>query len=85
LTKDATNRGSKKPTLTELADTDRPARDAALTILLYQLQDGTQTWCSIGKNRSGPTNYDKMIQFDGATNRFSSIVHYTDASFYDKD
>ena len=78
LTKDATNRGSKKPTLTELADTDRPARDAALTIVLYQLQDGTQTWCSIAKNRSGRTDYDKMVEFDGMTNRFSSITRYTD-------
>jgi replicative DNA helicase len=78
LTKDATNRGSKKPTLTELADTDRPARDAALTLMLYQLQDGTQTWISIAKNRSGRTDYDKMVEFDGMTNRFSSIVRYTD-------
>ena len=78
LTKDATNRGSKKPTLTELADTDRPARDAALTIVLYQLQDGTQTWCSIAKNRSGRTDYDKMVEFCGMTNRFTSIVRYTD-------
>ena len=78
LTKDATNRGSKKPTLTELADTDRPARDAALTIVLYQLQDGSQTWCSIAKNRNGRTDYDKMVSFDGATNRFESIVRYTD-------
>ena len=78
LTKDATNRGSKKPTLTELADTDRPARDAALTIVLYQLQDGTQTWCSIAKNRSGRTDYDKMVEFCGMTNRFSSITRYTD-------
>ena len=78
LTKDATNRGSKKPTLTELADTDRPARDAALTLMLYQLQDGTQTWISIAKNRSGRTDYDKMVDFQGATNRFSSIVRYTD-------
>jgi len=85
LTKDATNRGSKKPTLTELADTDRPARDAALTLMLYQLQDGTQTWISIAKNRSGRTDYDKMVDFQGATNRFSSITHYTDPSFYDKD
>lgn len=82
LTKDATARGSKKPTLTELADTDRPARDAALTLMLYQLQDGSQTWVSIAKNRSGPTNYDKMVDFQGATNRFSSITHYTDPSFY---
>ncbi len=78
LTKDATNRGSKKPTLTELADTDRPARDAALTLMLYQLQDGTQTWISIAKNRSGRTDYDKMVEFCGMTNRFSSIVRYTD-------
>jgi len=78
LTKDATNRGSKKPTLTELADTDRPARDAALTLMLYQLNDGTQTWISIAKNRSGRTDYDKLVSFDGATNRFESIVRYTD-------
>jgi replicative DNA helicase len=78
LTKDATNRGSKKPTLTELADTDRPARDAALTLMLYQLQDGTQTWISIAKNRSGRTDYDKMVDFQGATNRFEPIVRYTD-------
>jgi len=78
LTKDATNRGSKKPTLTELADTDRPARDAALTLMLYQLNDGTQTWISIAKNRNGRTDYDKMVEFDGMTNRFSSIVRYTD-------
>lgn len=78
LTKDATARGSKKPSLQELADTDRPARDAALTIMLYQLQDGAQTWCSIAKNRNGSTNYDKMVAFDGATNRFQSITHYTD-------
>jgi len=84
LTKDATARGSKKPTLTELADTDRPARDCALTLMLYQLQDGAQTWCSIAKNRSGRTDYDRMVSFDGATNRFGSITHYTDSSFYDK-
>lgn len=78
LTKDATNRGSKKPTLTELADTDRPARDAALTILMYQLNDGAQTWVSIGKNRNGRTDYDKLVSFDGATNRFEAIVNYTD-------
>jgi len=78
LTKDATNRGSKKPTLTELADTDRPARDAALTLMLYQLNDGTQTWISIAKNRNGRTDYDKLVSFDGATNRFESIVRYTD-------
>jgi len=78
LTKDATNRGSKKPTLTELADTDRPARDAALTLMLYQLQDGSQTWVSIAKNRNGRTDYDKMVAFDGATNRFEGITHYTE-------
>jgi replicative DNA helicase len=78
LTKDATNRGSKKPTLTELADTDRPARDAALTLMLYQLNDGTQTWISIAKNRSGRTDYDKLVEFCGMTNRFTSIVRYTD-------
>ena len=77
LTKDATARGSKKPTLTELADTDRPARDAALTLMLYQLNDGTQTWISIAKNRNGRTDYDKLVSFDGATNRFDSIIHYT--------
>jgi len=78
LTKDATNRGSKKPTLTELADTDRPARDAALTLMLYQLNDGTQTWISIAKNRNGRTDYDKLVSFDGSTNRFESVVRYTD-------
>lgn len=78
LTKEATAKGSKKPSLQELADTDRPARDAALTIMLYQLQDGAQTWCSIAKNRNGSTNYDKMVAFDGATNRFQSITHYTE-------
>ena len=78
LTKDATARGSKKPTLTELADTDRPARDAALTIMLYQLQDGRQTWASIAKNRNGSADYDKMVEFDGATNRFNAITHYTE-------
>lgn len=78
LTKDATNRGSKKPTLTELADTDRPARDAALTLMLYQLNDGAQTWVSIGKNRNGRTDYDRLVAFDGATNRFEAIVNYTD-------
>lgn len=78
LTKDATARGSKKPSLQELADTDRPARDAALTIMLYQLQDGAQTWVSIAKNRNGSTAYDKMVSFDGATNRFQSITHYTE-------
>lgn len=78
LTKDATARGSKKPTLTELADTDRPARDAALTLMLYQLQDGRQTWASIAKNRNGSADYDKMVEFDGATNRFNAIIHYTE-------
>lgn len=77
LTKDATNKGSKKPSLGELADTDRPARDAALTIMLYQLQDGKQTWVSIAKNRNGSTDYDRLVEFDGATNRFGSIVHET--------
>ena len=78
LTKEAGNKGSKKPTLAELADTDRPARDCGLSIMLYALQDGRQTFCSIGANRNGSSDYDRMIEFDGATNRFSSIVRYTD-------
>ncbi len=78
LTKEAGNKGSKKPTLAELADTDRPARDCGLSIMLYALQDGKQTFCSIGANRNGSSDYDKMVSFDGATNRFESIVRYTD-------
>lgn len=83
LTKDATAKGSKKPSLQELADTDRPARDAALTVMLYQLQDGAQTWCSLAKNRNGACNYDKMVAFDGATNRFEAITHYTEDRRFD--
>ena len=78
LTKEAGNKGGKKPTLAELADTDRPARDCGLSIMLYALQDGKQTFCSIGANRNGSSDYDKMVSFDGATNRFESIVRYTD-------
>lgn len=77
LTKEAGNKGAKKPSLQEIADSDRPARDSALTVMLYKINEH-DTWINVPKFRHGKSGFDRSIQFDGERGSFKCDVRFTE-------
>lgn len=60
----------RKPNLSDLSDSDRPARDAAIVMMLWRDLEGA-TWCTVPKNRDGVAGLDFRLSFDGQTGRFN--------------
>ena len=58
-----------KPTLSNFADSDRPARDAWAAVLMWRDKDQT-IQASISKNRGGRVGGNMSLILDGATNTF---------------
>lgn len=59
----------KRPSLSDISDTDRPSRDAAAVIMLYRDNENF-TWMFVPKNRDGVPNLEWRLSFDGATGTF---------------
>lgn len=70
-----TKASESKPTLKDLADSDRPSRDAAVTLLLWHDAEG-KPWAELAKNRDGRLGWKKELQLvDGS--RFSESARET--------
>jgi replicative DNA helicase len=61
-----------------VADSDKPARDAAVTMMLWRNAQGS-IWSVLHKNRDGAMGWRKELAFEGWSQHFSLVAHETDS------
>lgn len=61
---------NKEPKDGGAADSDRPARDAAVSLFLWRDGSG-QVWSVLTKNRDGALSWKKPLEFDGVSQHFT--------------
>ena len=66
----------REPNDGDVADSDRPARDAAVSLMLWRDTKGGINGV-LRKNRDGPMDWKKPLTFEGWAQRFSEETHET--------
>ncbi len=71
-----TDAANGEPRDGHVADSDRPAKDAALTLMLWRNAQGA-VWSVLHKNRDGAMGWRKELAFEGWSQHFSLATHET--------